>query len=42
MRQALFRPPFLGPSPCGASSAVPKEGCLVAAHAGEKGDGVAG
>ena len=28
-RRALFRPPFLGPSPCEASSAVPKEGCLV-------------
>ena len=29
IRQALFRPSFLGPSPCGASSAVPKKGCLV-------------
>ena len=29
VRQALFRPPFLGPSPCGTSSAVPKEGCLA-------------
>ena len=28
-RQALVRPTFLGPSPCGASSAVPKDGCLV-------------
>ena len=27
--QALFRPPFLGPSPSGASSPVPKEGCMV-------------
>ena len=33
VRQALFRPPFVGPSPCGASSAVPKEGCLVAQSA---------
>ena len=30
VRQALFRPPFLGPFPGGASGAVPKEGCLVA------------
>ena len=29
MRWALVRPPFLDPSPCEASSAVPKEGCLV-------------
>ena len=28
-RQSLFRPPFLGPSPCRASTAVPKKGCLV-------------
>ena len=26
---ASVRPPFLGPSPCGASSAVPKESCLA-------------
>ena len=35
VRQALCRPPFLGPSPCGASSAVPKEGCLVTRSAAE-------
>ena len=29
VRQALFRPLFLGPSPCGASSAVSKGGCWV-------------
>ena len=35
VRHALFRPPFLGPSPCGASSAFSKEGCLVAHSAAE-------
>ena len=35
VRQALFRPPFLGKSSCGASSAVPKEGCLVAQSAAD-------
>ena len=29
-RQPLFRPPFLGPSPSRASTAVPRKGCLVA------------
>ena len=28
VRWAMFRPPFLGPSPLGGSSATPKEGCL--------------
>ena len=31
--QALFRSPFLGRSPCVASSAVHREGCLVAQDA---------
>ena len=35
VRQALFRPPFLGQSPCGASNAVPNEVCLVAQSAVE-------
>ena len=30
-RRASVRPLFLGPSPCGPSSAVPKEDCLVVA-----------
>ena len=33
VRETLFRPPFLGPSPRRASSAVPREGCLVAQSA---------
>ena len=28
-RRASVRPRFLGPSPCGARSAVPKESCLI-------------
>ena len=32
---SLFRPPFLDPPPCGGSSTVPKEGCLVTQSAAE-------
>ena len=35
VRQPSVRPPCLGPSPCGASSAVPKDSCLVAQSAAE-------
>ena len=35
VRRALLRPPCLSPSLCGASSAVRKEGCLVAQSAAE-------